>query len=238
MFPFARILVVEDNDVSQKLTVRQLRLIGYDNVTVVGDGVEALEVLAHKAFDLILMDVHMPNLDGLQTTRRIRRSEHGERIPIIAMTSNALADDVEECLAAGMDDHLGKPVSIALMREKIARWIKRGDDLVPPVIDRKRLDDLFQRDSIAIREVLQLAVTTLGETLRRLEQSTGADAFALAHDMKGSAANVGASELSEAAQLVEAAHKNGLAPEPEHVDRLRKAYARFTQAVANIGAQA
>ncbi len=236
----ARILVVEDNEVNQKLTVRQLRLFGYENVTVAGDGLEALEVLAHEAFDLILMDVHMPNLDGLQTTRRIRRHDAGERrIPIIAMTANALADDVEECLAAGMDDHIGKPVSIAVLREKIARWIAGGkEQKLSPVIDRERLDDLFGNDNEAIRDVLQLAVTSLGETLRRLEESAGADALGLLHDMKGAAANVGASELSESAKLVEAAYKNGASPAPEYIDRLREAYARFSDAVAKIEAQA
>jgi CheY-like chemotaxis protein len=126
-FEGVHILIAEDSELNQVLTTRQLRVLGYRNVTIARDGEEALAVLARAHVDLIFMDVHMPNLDGFQTTRRIRLQElTGARVPIVAMTASALAQDREECLAAGMDDHIGKPVALATLRERVAYWLSVG----------------------------------------------------------------------------------------------------------------
>jgi CheY-like chemotaxis protein len=124
-FEGVHILIAEDSELNQVLTTRQLRVLGYRNVTIARDGEEALAVRAHV--DLIFMDVQMPNLDGFQTTRCIRLRElGGARVPIVAMTASALAQDREECLAAGMDDHIGKPVALATLRERVAYWLSVG----------------------------------------------------------------------------------------------------------------
>ena len=106
-----RILVAEDNPINQKLTVRLLAKKGYD-VTLAGNGLEALSKLEKQRYDLILMDVQMPEMGGLETTRRIREREltSGEHIPIVAMTANAIKGDRERCLESGMDDYVSKPV--------------------------------------------------------------------------------------------------------------------------------
>ncbi len=106
-----RILLAEDNRVNQVLTVRLLEKRGHE-VAVVGNGVEALEALDRHAFDLVLMDVQMPEMDGLQATAAIRRGElkSGKHIPIVAMTAHAMAGDKERCLEAGMDDYITKPI--------------------------------------------------------------------------------------------------------------------------------
>jgi CheY-like chemotaxis protein len=106
-----RILLAEDNLVNRKLVARLLEKHG-DEVELAGDGEEVLEKLAGREFDLILMDVQMPGLDGLETTRRIRQEEHGtgRRIPIIALTAHAMEGDRERCLEAGMDAYLTKPI--------------------------------------------------------------------------------------------------------------------------------
>lgn len=110
-----RILVVEDNRVNQTVAIRTLRKMGLEAV-VVGDGQEAVELLRDTKFDLVLMDIQMPRMDGLETTQLIRRMEQEKeqpRLPIIAMTAHALNGDRERCLAEGMDDYITKPINVA-----------------------------------------------------------------------------------------------------------------------------
>jgi signal transduction histidine kinase/DNA-binding response OmpR family regulator len=107
-----RILLAEDNAINQKVAVRMLAQLGY-RPDVVGNGLEVLDALARQRYDLVFMDVQMPELDGLETTRRIRRSWHDGQPPrIVAMTANAIHGDRELCLAAGMDDYIGKPIRV------------------------------------------------------------------------------------------------------------------------------
>jgi CheY-like chemotaxis protein len=107
-----RILLAEDNVVNQKLALRILEKMGYA-ADVAGDGLAAVAAVAGTPYDLVLMDVQMPELDGLEATRRIRAARPDGRPWIVAMTANAMADDREACLAAGMDDYLAKPIRIA-----------------------------------------------------------------------------------------------------------------------------
>ncbi len=123
----ARILLAEDNDVNQKLTTRMVEKMGHC-VTVVANGRALLERLEKETFDLILMDCQMPELDGYQTTAAIRRRERrtpgGHRLPIIAVTGNALDDDRERCLVAGADDYLAKPFKYDELKAKIDHWLE------------------------------------------------------------------------------------------------------------------
>jgi signal transduction histidine kinase/ActR/RegA family two-component response regulator len=107
----SRILLVEDNRVNQRLAMKMLQKRGY-KVDLAGNGIEALELVGANAYDLVLMDCQMPEMDGFETTRRIRESESGtnRHLAIVAMTANALQGDRDRCLAAGMDEYLAKPV--------------------------------------------------------------------------------------------------------------------------------
>ena len=118
-----RILLAEDNRVNQLLTVRLLEKRGYE-VAVAGNGVEALEALDRQAFDLVLMDVQMPEMDGLQATAAIRKGEvvSGKHIPIIAMTAHAMVRDKEYCLKAGMDDYITKPIRLEQLLDVLERY--------------------------------------------------------------------------------------------------------------------
>ncbi len=121
-----RILVAEDNPVNQKVIQRLLDRWGAQ-YELVSNGKEAVERLSRASFDLVLMDCQMPEMDGYEATRRIRalEAEHGGRIPIIALTANALEGDREKCLENGMDDYLSKPIEPAMLREKILYWARQ-----------------------------------------------------------------------------------------------------------------
>ena len=120
----ARILAAEDNPVNKKLISRLLEKEGYQ-ADIVANGVEALAAVARERYDLILMDCQMPEMDGYEATTAIRAAEAGtaRRVPIIALTASAMEQDRERCLAAGMDDHLTKPVKAEDLRTMLERWI-------------------------------------------------------------------------------------------------------------------
>jgi CheY-like chemotaxis protein len=118
-----RLLVVDDNAVNRELICALLDPFDLDIQTAV-DGIDAVQAAALAPFDLILMDVQMPNMDGLTATRRIRAAEAGtsRRVPIVAMTADVLPDQIARCLDAGMDAHLGKPIEPGKLLETLAHW--------------------------------------------------------------------------------------------------------------------
>src|SRR6478672_4948343 len=123
-----RILLAEDNVVNQKLALRLLQQMGY-RADLASNGIEAIECVARQTYDVVLMDVQMPEMDGLAAAREInRRWPDGTRPRIVAMTANAMQGDREECLAAGMHDYLTKPIQFKALQEALERvglWAKR-----------------------------------------------------------------------------------------------------------------
>ena len=118
----ARILLAEDNVVNQEVALELLRSAGLE-VDVVGNGVEAVAQGERGNYDLILMDVQMPEIDGLQATRMLRGTSGGAQVPIIAMTANAFSEDRQACLAAGMNDHVAKPVDPEGLYATLLHWL-------------------------------------------------------------------------------------------------------------------
>lgn len=115
-----KILVVEDNMVNQKLFLLQLKNLNY-KADVASDGIEALKKLESKSYDLVFLDVEMPKLDGIQTVKRIREKYQTPNKPwVVAMTAHAMEGDKEKFLGFGMNDYVSKPVSIKLLKEKLA----------------------------------------------------------------------------------------------------------------------
>ncbi|HET6162799.1 MAG TPA: response regulator, partial [Planctomycetota bacterium] len=118
-----RVLLAEDNPVNQKLAIRLLQQLGLQ-VEVAGHGVEAVARALATRYDAIFMDCQMPEMDGYDATRELRRREPaGRRTPIVAMTANVMDGDRERCLAAGMDDHVAKPVTRQALVAALERWV-------------------------------------------------------------------------------------------------------------------
>jgi two-component system sensor histidine kinase/response regulator len=117
------VLVVEDHPINQQVTQAYLAHLGYTS-QIVQNGLEALAALEDQSFDAVLMDCHMPDMDGYQATEEVRRREGSSvHTPIIAMTASALEKDRGRCIAAGMDDYLAKPIVDGELERVLARWI-------------------------------------------------------------------------------------------------------------------
>jgi CheY-like chemotaxis protein len=126
----AKVLVAEDNLVNQQVALAFLSAGGL-HATIAANGIEAVEWVKKQPFDVVLMDMQMPDMDGLQATRAIRQLPHGRRLPIVAMTAGAMEDDRQLCLAAGMDDHVAKPIDPKELVEALLTWVPRGREVAP-----------------------------------------------------------------------------------------------------------
>ena len=125
----ARVLVAEDNPTNQQVALSILKHLGL-RADAVANGADALEALATHSYDLVLMDVQMPVMDGIEATRKIRSAELAAgkpRLPVIAMTANAMLGDRNKCLEAGMDDYLSKPVPPQIFATALDKWLPRSD---------------------------------------------------------------------------------------------------------------
>lgn len=136
----ARVLLAEDNPVNQQVAVAMLEKLGH-RVELVSDGLQALEALERSTFDLVLMDCQMPELDGFETTSQLRKNESAggrsgqsapPRVPVIALTASAMQGDRERCLAAGMDDYLSKPLTLARLGAALGKWLPEASDASIP----------------------------------------------------------------------------------------------------------
>jgi hemerythrin-like metal-binding protein len=128
-FGGTRLLLVEDDPFNQEIAQLLLADVGL-TVDVAGDGRQALDLLERHAYPLVLMDMQMPNMNGLDATRAMRETTNGARVPIIAMTANAFVEDRHNCLAAGMNDFISKPIAPAELHAKLLRWLREGGDPV------------------------------------------------------------------------------------------------------------
>ncbi len=218
-----RILVVEDNEVNQLVARATVVKFGYD-VDVVSDGAQAVSATATTHYAAVLMDCHMPVMDGFEATKAIRRrgGKHSH-LPIIAMTAGALDGDRERCLAAGMDDYLSKPVNAAELEAALARWVPgRAEQLAhtggrPPSVDPDRLAilrELGPADGLgllpAAAEAFRRDVPARLAALHEAVNDGGGPALArAAHVLKGAAANIGAAAVVGLCKELEEAGRNG-----------------------------
>jgi signal transduction histidine kinase/HPt (histidine-containing phosphotransfer) domain-containing protein len=212
-----RILLCDDNAINQKVATRLLEQIGYQ-ADVAVNGREALEALDRKPYDMIFMDVMMPEMDGLEATRVIREWQkrglhpnYQSRIVIIAMTAQAMQGDREKCLAAGMDDYLAKPIRLADVRGVIERWASQTSPAKPksapaknephsaaaevPPVDMDRLNDMTDGDAENFRELVELYFKQTAQQLDQIAAAVRANdadkVRHLAHSCAGASATLG-----------------------------------------------
>ncbi len=210
-----RILLAEDNPVNQKVAMALLTKQGH-SVTLAKDGFEAVAAAAAGGFDLVLMDVQMPGLDGFEATRRIRELGERGRVPIIAMTANALKGDEQRCIEAGMDDYVAKPIHPQALYAAIARQAGPRDD--DGILDSGALRKLEEQvGAAAMAELVQDCLATVPTYMQALRAAAAAGdvgaARNAAHDIKSLAATFGAGRIAAHALAVETAAREGRAQE-------------------------
>ncbi len=225
------ILLAEDNLVNQKVAQLQIEKLGYA-LHIVDNGQQALDALAasthgtHAEFAAILMDCQMPVLDGFEATAAIRQAEQSgtRRMPIIAMTANAMQGDRERCLAAGMDDYLSKPIQADQLRLSLEKWAgsavaDSASDITPPtrfddifldsasVVNFEMLNDYFGDDPQTLAKLLALFQSTTSALLAKMgaavEARDASEVCSLAHELKGTCGNIGMDRMAGLATHLE-----------------------------------
>jgi CheY-like chemotaxis protein/HPt (histidine-containing phosphotransfer) domain-containing protein len=238
--PPMRTLVVEDNAVNQQLALLLLEKLGY-RADVAGNGVEALEALERQPYELVLMDVEMPEMDGLEATRRIHQRWPRERRPhIVAVTANAMEGERELCLQAGMDDYITKPIRMEALTAAVGKAAERAP-APPPVLDPSvvaRLTASFgEPESVAglIDTFLQHVPGQLRE-LREGANRGDADAVRrTAHTLKSNAATFGASALADVSRDLESRARAGnLETARPLIDRIEAELRRVQAALGDL----
>ena len=234
-----KILLVEDNLINQEIARDMLLQLGC-TVFIAKDGLEAVHAVQNAHFDLILMDCHMPNMDGFMASQKIREFEAKHQrssVPIIALTANAMQGDKERCLSAGMNDFVTKPIILAKLRPVLERWL-RPDNNAKPVktqamnsrsllenpseteesLDKNLLENLRADSQMgSINWLIDLYLQELPNYLKNLQQAVAAgetrNVYLQAHKLKGASANLGARRLvSFCRKLEEVAQQSDIAP--------------------------
>jgi CheY-like chemotaxis protein len=241
------ILLAEDNIVNQKVTARILERLGY-RADIVANGYEVIEALERQRYDVVLMDVQMPEMDGLEAARRIcRRWPKEERPRLIAMTAYALEGDREWCLAAGMEDYITKPVKI----EELVDALERSRPVLPPpteaqtvaqdsapVLDQGAIDGLVAVMDKEVTEVLDVfldnAAKLMGEIEQSARQGSAEGLKSAAHTLKSSSAMFGAMRLSNVCKELELMGRTGAVEGAQ--EKATRAKAEYEQAVAALKA--
>jgi two-component system sensor histidine kinase/response regulator len=247
-----KVLIAEDNVVSQQVARRFLEAIGCD-VMVVEDGAAAVNACARQEFGLVLMDLQMPKMDGIQATQEIRRQERpGRHVPILALTAKSASDELARCTAAGMNGLLTKPLDIARLRQTLDRFglARRTLEMPAPSaaaagaaagepVDLMTLHAKFSGDTVFVRRLCQTFVTTTSQGLEELESAVTAGERSrvrlLAHKIRAAGCTVYAHRLAAIATNIESEAMTAAVPAlAAAVETLRRA---FDDATLHIGSR-
>ena len=258
------VLLVEDNAVNREIASRVLRRAGIP-LAIAEGGLSAVEQARHKRFSLVLMDIEMPDLDGIETMTRLRAlADWDRRTPIVALTAHALADTRQRLLAAGFDDYLPKPFHGRALVDLVTAWLaKRAADgarepsataqpmtLPSPVaaaeprpeVDLAVLDDLGKLDPEGLRDLLRLFAEEGRARLVALKAAADAGELAavagLAHALAGGAASLGAPKLAAVARSLEECARSGTLPDGEALSELERLFDRALDSLSQQSAAA
>jgi len=230
-----RILLVEDNSINVQVTVGILKKLGYLAIETAANGLQALELLAAKTYDVVLMDLSMPELDGFETTRMIRNGSHGvlnPEVPVIALTAHAMSGDRERCLSAGMNGYLVKPLDseeleleleaacpgivLTKVEEEVETVLSSTARQEPLIINYQELYTRLMEDDELVQLVLAEALNEIPKQLTELQEILeSGDAEQVgrqAHKMKGAAMNLGAERLYGITRTMEKTGADGNLP--------------------------
>jgi PAS domain S-box-containing protein len=254
----ARILLAEDNITNQQVALGILKKLGL-KADAVADGNEAVEAIRTLPYDLVLMDVQMPGMDGYEATRRIRNMSPEKRaIPIIAMTAHAMRSDRERSFAAGMDEHVTKPVSMRMLAEAIEKCLRAGGHVFgapetehcdtadhqekgvrenPSIWNRQDMLDRLLGDEDLLESIMNGFVDDIPRQMAALacaiRENDSPTATRLAHTIRGAAANVSGEELRKTAGEIEQDAKSGrLDAAKSRLESLRTAFERLRTVAA------
>jgi len=247
----AKLLVVEDNPINQEVARYQVEKIGY-RADVARDGAEALAMLDRNEYALILMDCHMPGMDGFETTARIRsRSDGKQRTPIIAVTASVTSGEKEKCLQAGMDDFLAKPFHQQELAAKIANWLShespvaRSGNGSPAEASSQTVNDVRKRlreheedyGKEMVRKIVELFIPDAAGRIERIDRAIKQEDFRMleeaAHGLKSGAANIGANEMARLAEELERQGELGSIEGAEEIlKKLRTAWTEVRSMIA------
>jgi len=246
--PLARVLLAEDNPINRKVAVAMIEKAGCA-VDTVADGRRAVEAAIKTAYDLILMDVQMPEMDGFEATGAIREKEGDKRhTPIIAMTAHAMTGDRERCLEAGMDDYISKPVERKILLETIRKWTGRSenrpDTAKAPPLDLEAALPRFGGDKAFLAEMLEeflgYAPSQLEALAAAVQEGNPEELDKQAHSLKGGSANFAAERMVSIAARLEEMGKQGqaLSEASELVEQLKGEMSRLREYLSVLKSEA
>jgi len=234
------ILVVEDYPVNRQVAFMHLTKAGY-RVEMAENGKQAVAAAESKTYDMILMDLQMPVMDGIEATRVIRRREsaEGKHTPIIALTAHAVKEFMEECSAAGMDGYITKPLKRKDLLAVIEHWIPAFDPAETPVLDVARAVEEFEGDREFLKRVAGTFIEKVRDQIpimqRAVREHDTETVRREAHAIKGGAANLTADCVMDLASRLEAEGKAGRLTEAEEIlERLEKALYNLKTCIEGI----
>lgn len=249
-----RLLVAEDNSIHQQVVIGILRKLGYAHVDAVANGRETLSALEKYKYDLILMDVQMPYMDGIEVTKKIRSKQSSAEdndIPIIALTAHAMDKDRDRCLKAGMNDYIAKPIAPQTLAKVMQKQLKRSKqrnihgmllakttrdvekaEESTEVFFFKELEARILNDTALARTIIEEFIKDMGRQMDNLQQSAAENDMVVfkkrIHKMKGSAANVGARGIQEVIEDIEYAltqdEKSAEDMLPDYIERIAQSW--------------
>jgi len=252
-----KILLVEDNETNQTVAKFILKKLGYENISIAINGLEAIKKIQNKDYDLVFMDMQMPVMGGIEATKKIR--EFNQKIPIIAMTANAMQEDKEECLNAGMNDYISKPIDFKLLKVLLKKWlnlrieynnnksnsgkqISKQDSHKSPIFNKKDLMLRLMGDKDLAIEIAKSYIKDAKKQIAKLNTSLKnqdmENIVLLSHSIKGASSNLSGERLAEIAAKIEIAGRNNFIETarkyfPSLEDELNKLLKELTEFINN-----